>query len=60
MYNPINSGSITTDASGVNLYAYSCLIMTGSTTQTFLKKLDIATGALQALVEIQSNLAVGC
>lgn len=55
MYNPINSGSITTDASGVNLYAYSCLIMTGSTTQTFLKKLDIATGALQALVEIQSN-----
>lgn len=55
MYNPINSGSIATDSSNAHLYGYSCLIMTGSTTQTFLKKLDIATGALQALVEMQST-----
>jgi hypothetical protein len=60
MFNPINSGSIATDAAAVHLYAYSCLIMTGSTTQTFIKKLDIATGALQALVEMQSTSAVGC
>lgn len=60
MYNPINSGSIATDASANHLYAYSCLVMTGSTTQTFLKKIDIGAGTLTALVEMQSTSAVSC
>jgi hypothetical protein len=60
MHTPINAGGLATDPSGANIYAYSCLIMTGSIVQTLLKKYDIATGALQAIVEMKSLNAVGC
>jgi hypothetical protein len=60
MHTPINAGGLATDPSGANTYAYSCLIMTGSIVQTLLKKYEIATGALQAIVEMKSLNAVGC
>lgn len=32
MHSPIKSGSMSTDQTGVHLFAYSCLVMTGTTT----------------------------
>jgi hypothetical protein len=32
MHSPINTGSLATDQTGFHLYAYSCLVMTGTVT----------------------------
>jgi hypothetical protein len=60
MYSPVGRGGITTDPTGANQYAYSCIVMQGTVTQTYMKKVAITTGILQALVELKSINANGC